>query len=185
MSELVFLVEEPSMAMFLDTWLPTSFPGLEFRCLPHEGKADLKRSIPRKLRAWREPGVNFVILIDNDGRDCRVLKQELFTLCRDAGRPDTLIRIVCQELEAWYLGSPETLADAFGREDLIAAFGSKKFRDPDSILKPSLELARRIPEFQKISAAKSIAGRIHGRRNSSTSFAALVNGIRRSLPAVI
>ena len=185
MSEIVFLVEEPSMAMFLDTWLPISFPELPFRCLPHEGKADLKRSIPRKLRAWRAPGVKFAILIDNDGGNCRALKRELVELCHDCGRPATLVRIVCQELEAWYLGSPETIAEAFEQEKLIDYFSSKKFRNPDSILKPSVELLRIVPEFQKISGARSIARRIHGHRNSSSSFAALVDGIRRSMAVVL
>ena len=28
---------------------------LSFLCVAHEGKQDLEKSIPRKLRAWREP----------------------------------------------------------------------------------------------------------------------------------
>ena len=37
--------------------LPLQYPDLTFICLAHEGKSDLDMSIPRKLRAWREPGV--------------------------------------------------------------------------------------------------------------------------------
>ena len=44
-----------------------------FQCVPHDGKDDLERSIPRKLRGWREPGVRFVIVRDNDRGDCIAL----------------------------------------------------------------------------------------------------------------
>ena len=106
------------MRALLDGLLPRLFPGLPFQCVPHEGKTDLERSIPRKLRGWREPGVRFAVVRDNDGADCRALKDDLRGLCRAGHRDDTLIRIVCQELEAWYLGEPDALADAFGREAL-------------------------------------------------------------------
>lgn len=54
---LVFLVEEPSMADLLNVLLHRLFPGLEFRCIEHEGKQDLEKSVPRKLRAWRKPEI--------------------------------------------------------------------------------------------------------------------------------
>lgn len=115
MSRLVFLLEERSMKTLLEGLLPRLVPGLSFICVPHEGKQDLQKSIPRKLRAWREPGVRFVIVRDNDGGDCCALKSSLSALCADAGRDDALVRIACQELEAWYLGEPSALAQAFGK----------------------------------------------------------------------
>ena len=52
MSELVFLLGEHSMKAFLDTLLPNILPpGINFRTISHSGKTDLKKSIPRKLRA--------------------------------------------------------------------------------------------------------------------------------------
>ena len=62
MGRMVFLLEEQSMKELLDGLLPRLFPGLNFLCVPHEGKQDLERSIPRKLRAWRVPGDRFVIV---------------------------------------------------------------------------------------------------------------------------
>ena len=94
MSKLVFLVEEPSMADFIDRLLPRFFPGLVFQCNPHDGKQDLEKSIPRKLRAWREPGVRFVVVRDQDSADCHQVKDELIQLCRQAGRCDVLVRVV-------------------------------------------------------------------------------------------
>ena len=98
------------MQVLLDGLLPRLFPTLPFLCVPHEGKTDLERSVPRKLRAWREPGVRFVVVRDNDGKDCRALKDALRQLCHAGHRDDTLIRIACQELEAWYLGEPQVVA---------------------------------------------------------------------------
>ena len=35
------------MAVLLDGLLPRLYPGLPFQCIPHEGKSDLEKSIPR------------------------------------------------------------------------------------------------------------------------------------------
>ena len=61
MNRVVFLVEEYSMTELLDGLLPRLFPELVFQCVPHHGKGDLEKSITRKLRGWREPGVRFVV----------------------------------------------------------------------------------------------------------------------------
>src|SRR5208337_5287691 len=81
MRRIIFLLEEYSMKVLLDGLLPRLVPGLQFLCVPHEGKQDLEKSVPRKLRAWREPGVRFVVLRDKDGGDCRELKRKLVSLC--------------------------------------------------------------------------------------------------------
>ena len=133
MKKLVFLLEEESMKVLLDGLLPRVVPDLSFQCIAHEGKSDLEESIPRKLRAWREPGVRFVILRDNDGAHCVGLKERLLKICRDAGREDTLVRIVCEELEAWYLGDPYALAEAFENEKLAGIGQKAKFRRPDTV----------------------------------------------------
>ena len=69
---IIFLLEEPSMRVLLDAWLPRLFPGWaageHFLCIAHEGKSDLDRSIPRKLVAWGIPQDRFVIVRDNDNR---------------------------------------------------------------------------------------------------------------------
>ena len=150
MSRIVLLLEEYSMKVLLNSLLPRLFPNIEFLCVPHEGKNDLEKSIPRKLRAWREPGVRFVVVRDNDGADCRALKAELVKLCSDGGRDDTLVRIACQELEAWYFGDPESLAEAFDEPPLRTIGNKARFRDPDSVQQPATALAELAPAFQKV-----------------------------------
>ena len=179
MRRLIFLVEEYSMKVFLDGLLPRLIPGMEFLCVPHDGKPDLEKSIPRKLKAWREPGACFVVVRDNDGGDCLALKGRLVTLCQAAGRPDTLVRVVCQELEAWYLGDPAALAAAF-EDDGLAEIGSKaRYRQPDDVTQPGKAIQQLIPSFQKVGGAKAMASHLKAEANSSRSFHAFVTGVRR------
>lgn len=179
MSRVVFLLEEPSMKVLLEGFLPRLAPGMQFLCIAHEGKQDLEKSIPRKLRAWREPGVHFVIVRDNDGGDCRSLKIKLVQLCKESGRTDTLVRIACQELEAWYLGQPEALAAAYSQPGLMAKLRRAKFRHPDAIPRPSETLAGLIPEYQKVLGARKMSSLLAIADSRSQSFNAFVAGVRR------
>ncbi|MDR1306402.1 MAG: DUF4276 family protein, partial [Treponema sp.] len=106
MTKIVFLLEEPSAKEVLLVLLPQIIPleKVAFQCLPHEGKSALQKSIPRKIRAWNEPDVHFVILHDQDSADCVALKKELCKLAENDNHPDTLVRIACSELESWFLG---------------------------------------------------------------------------------
>jgi len=180
---IVFLLEEPSMETLLEGLLPRLFPGMEagshFLCIKHEGKSDLDRSIPRKLKAWHYPNDRFVILRDNDSAICTDIKARITKICMEAGRPDTLIRLVCQELESWYIGDLQALAVAFCDERLASPATRKRFSTPDAWQKPSVELARMIPTFQKGSAARVMAESLTIDGNISPSFHAFVTGIRR------
>ena len=167
------------MKVLLDALLPRLVPTLVFLCVPHEGKQDLDRSIPKKLKAWREPGVRFVVVRDNDRVDCVELKRKLVDLCREGGREDTLVRIACQELEAWYLGEPTALASAFDAARLAGLGAKARFRDPDTVAKPSVELKAMVPEYQKMSGARRMAKHLTREHNRSRSFQVLIEGIDR------
>jgi hypothetical protein len=179
MMRIVFLLEERSMQVLLDNLLPRLFPDIAFQCVPHEGKSDLEKSLPRKLKAWREPGVRFCVLRDNDGADCTALKRHLVDLCREAGREDTVVRLACQELEAWYLGDPEALARAFEDERLGDVGNQARYRDPDVIKRPSEVLSQLVPPFQKVSGARRMAKHLSRESNRSRSFLATLQAIER------
>lgn len=180
---LVFLLEEPSMKSLLEALLPRLFPGWvvgqHFLCVPHEGKNDLDRSIPRKLSAWNIPDDRFVIVRDNDNVDCLALKAQLSAVCQQHGRPDTLVRLVCQELEAWYLGDLQALAQAFSLPKVQAPAVRKRFKDPDTWQKPSVEVRRLVPSFQKVSGARAMGQVLGLDGNASKSFGVFVSGICR------
>lgn len=179
MARVVFLLEEKSMRVLLEGLLPRVFPSLQFLCVAHEGKQDLEKSIPRKLKAWREPGVRFVVVRDNDNGDCVRTKERLVALCREAGRDDVLVRIACQELEAWYLGDPDALARAFGDERLRDLSNRERFRNPDAVVGPAQALAELAPGFQKVSGARVMAEHLTEGANRSRSFQVFFEGLRR------
>jgi hypothetical protein len=180
---IVFLLEEPSMKLLLECLLPRVFPGWalhdHFLCVAHEGKNDLRKSIPRKLRAWQQRGDRFVVVHDQDNSDCVALKQILVGLCTDAGRPDSLVRIVCRELEAWYIGDLDALSREYGEASLRHKDSRRRFRSPDSIDKPSHILEKLLPEFQKLSGARRMGMKISLDSNQSKSFATFVAGVQR------
>ena len=185
MNRIVFLLEEDSMRLLLEGLLPRLFPELPFLCVSHEGKQDLEKSIPRKLRAWREPGVRFVVMRDQDSADCRQVKDNLVQLCQTAGRPEVLVRVVCRELEAWYVGEPEAIGQAFpeARPRVVRELGRSRYRDPDAVVRPSGAIAELIPEFQKRSGARRMANFL-SRENPSRSFQVFVEGVKELLASM-
>lgn len=164
------------MKEFLDNALPPLFPGLDFLCVPHQGKNDLEKSLKRKLPAWNVPGDVFVILRDNDGGDCLALKRKLRAICDEAEKP-ALIRIVCQELEAWYFGDTAAMAVAFEDESLSKLGERRKFRDPDHLGSPSQELKTLVPSFQKTSGARKMGQAMGSSGNTSASFRIFLSGL--------
>ena len=69
-----------------------------------EGKRDLDKRLGRKIRGYRKPGAQFMILRDQDSGDCMAIKQQLRGLIPEHRHNDCVIRIVCRELESFYLG---------------------------------------------------------------------------------
>lgn len=177
--KLVFLLEEPSAKYLLDELLPKILPeGVLFQTIPHNGKHALEKSIPRKLRGWNEPGdIRFVILHDQDTKDCHELKRALLALCEGTDRR-ALVRIACQEMESWYFGDIQALALAYDNPRLNKISAQEKYRIPDEIHSPKEELYRLIPEHHQIAGAKRIAPYMDIERNTSESFRQFVSGVR-------
>lgn len=181
---LIFLVEELSMKVLLDGLLPRFFPGwqkgIHFMCVPHEGKSDLDKSVPRKLKEWKVPGDRFVIVRDNDNADCVALKARYVAVCGACGRPESLVRLVCQELESWNLGDLWAMAQAFSQPNLDTPGHRKRFADPDGWQKPSVEVDRLVVDFGKVAGARAMAAHLRaGEHNRSSSFKAFTIGVRR------
>lgn len=171
------------MKHLLEGLLPRLLPGeVSWILVAHEGKTDLQQSIPRKLRAFREPGVRFVVVQDQDRNDCKALKQRLLDLCAGAGRPDTLVRIACCELEAWYLGDLAAVDAVFGTH-LAQQRNRAKWRDPDRLSSPADLLEKTLAtlghSFGKTRTARALGPLLDLENDTSASFAAFVSGVRR------
>ncbi|MCU7935590.1 MAG: DUF4276 family protein [Candidatus Thiodiazotropha sp. (ex Dulcina madagascariensis)] len=180
MTQIVFFLEEPSAREMLRGLLPRLLPQhLYIRYIVFEGKQDLEKRLPLRLRAWRSLDTHFVVLRDQDNGDCRDIKASLAAKCTEAGQPNTLVRIACHELESFYLGDLAAVADAVGPGSLVKQQRKAKYRDPDRLANPSQELKKLAPSYQKISGSRAIGPLLSIEQNHSLSFKALINGVQR------
>ena len=179
---LVFMLEEESAKHLLKELLPRILSGFEqrvtCRLIPHQGKGDLQKSIPIKLKAWLAPNTFFIILHDQDSHDCKELKQKLQQLCAQRAKHEPLIRIICQELVAWYFGDLDAVEKAFPSFRANKYKNKRKFRNPDAINKPSNELKWIVRGFSKNIAAREIPRHMDIDSNASTSFNHLISGLQ-------
>jgi hypothetical protein len=180
MTTLVFFLEEPSAREMLKGLLPRVLPetvGTQY--LVFEGKQDLEKRLPKRLAAWQIPNCRFVVLRDQDSGDCVAIKQGLLQKCIEAGKPDTLVRIACRELESWYLGDLQAVGQALGQASLDSQQGKAKFRNPDVLSNAAEELSKLVPTYQKVSGSRAIGVFLDIEHNFSTSFRFFISGIRR------
>lgn len=188
MEQLEFLIEEPSMEEVLKVILPKILPNhwklnQNVFLRVHEGKSDLQKSIPKKIRAYSNyhVDVGVIVLHDQDSNDCHNLKDRLLGLCSQPGTNiKHLVRIVCRELESWYLGDMLAIQMAYPNFRATRYANKAKFRNPDGCNAKD-ELKKILPELQQIGSACLIAPHLNIEINRSNSFRQLVTGLRRFL----
>ena len=177
-TKIVFLLEEKSAQELLNSLLPRILERkIPFQCIPHKGWGDPHANIPKKLDKWHN--VRFVILHDQDKKDCARLKSRLLQMCAKKRRTDTIVCIACQELEAWYWGDLEAVAKAYPEFDPGKVENKERFRHPDKIVKPSKALHENLPEFEKFTAAQDIGPHMKLENNKSPSFQYFVAAVRK------
>lgn len=180
---LIILTEEASMKTTLQHLLPKIGVDLStVTIIAHQGKSDLEKSIPRKLRGWQDPTARFLILRDNDRGDCRLRKSHLAEMVFNAGKTQkSKVRIVCQELESWFLADVPALTLAgyvvLGKQPKFAS------KDPDTISHPVHEMEKLRPGYGKVSGAAAIAPHLDPNNVRSASFRNTVQAIRDLIAA--
>lgn len=182
MRELVFLLEEASAQAMLEGLLPKLLlDGTTVRYLVFEGKSDLEKQLARKVKGYRNQVARFIVLRDQDSApDCTAIKAKIVSLCTSAGKPDTLVRIACRELESFYLADLAAVENGLEFTGLARHQGKQKFRSPDYLGSPSRELARLTKgRYQKVGGSRAIGPWLDPDNTRSDSFRNLVTGIRR------
>lgn len=181
MKRLVFFLEEPSAQDMLKGILPRILPvDIVPQFIVFRGKQDLEKRLPLRLREWRTPNTRFIVLRDQDAADCMEVKKALSLICRNAGKPETLVRVACRELESFYLGDLSAVEKGIGIKNLSKQQNKKKFRTPDDLGNPSEELFKITRfKYQKRSGSRAIAPFLSLDNNFSISFNMLINGIRK------
>lgn len=182
MKTLVFVLEERSAAVFLEGFLPRAFPEINDRgqfakpvLISFSGKHDLRKQLRRKIGKWRIPGSSFIILQDQDTKDCREEKERLIHICDKPDMPceNIKIRIVCRELENWYLGDLAAVESAYQIGGLVRRNANKsRFREVDALY--GEEEMRKITgnRYEKIDGSRRMGARMntHYLKNASPSF---------------
>ncbi len=180
MKTLVVFTEEMSAKVMLESLLPRLLHNDRccFMCVAFEGKQDLERQLPIKLKGWRTPDTHFVILRDQDNGDCKAIKETLQGICRSARKTRALVRIACRELESWYFGDLQAVETALGIDGLTDLAAKPNYRNPDRIHYPSRELKRVTKNsYQKVSGSRVIGKHLRLDGSRSTSFQHFINGV--------
>lgn len=123
----------------------------------------------------------FEFLRDQDSGDCLRIKEDLKRLCLQAGRPDAVVRIVCRELESWYLGDLAAVEAALDLKGLARRGEVSKFRSPDRLDNAAAELTLLTQgEYRKISGSRRLGHvlSLNG-SNRSASFGQFCQAVRR------
>lgn len=183
MRELVFLLEEASAKAMLEGLLPRLLDDrIQVRLITFEGKQDLEKQLPLRLRGYLNPHARFLVLRDQDSApDCKLVKHRLMHLCESAGRGAvSLVRIACRELETIYLADLKATESALGISGLAKQQSTSKFRQPDRLESPSGELSKMTSgKYQKVGSSRLIGPFLEIANERSATFKNLVSGIRR------
>ncbi len=195
----VFLTEEESAEVALRILWP-KLNGIDtLDVIRHQGKPDLLKKLPSRLRAYRKwlpADWRIVVLVDlDDWVDCRQLKTDLEETAAAAGfatrssadsdEPFQVInRLAIKELEAWFFGDVEALVQAYPR--IPPTLGEKaKYRDPDEIRftwEALEQVLRRAGYYSagmpKREVARRVARFMDPDRNRSKSFQVFRDAVR-------
>lgn len=207
---LIILCEEPSAAEALTHLMDRMFSDPDtFQIINMECKSQLLAELPKRLLSYAkrlsyEPDLRVLVLVDRDQQNCLLLKQTLEDAAQAAGlrslmtaRPapgqqpigqfHVVNRVVCEELEAWFLGDPAAVEQAYPKIKR-KNFNQAHLRNPDNVqggtweaLERTLQKGRYYPAgLAKIKAARDIAPHLDlsPSVNQSPSFQAFVAGVR-------
>jgi len=83
------------------------------RYITFEGKQDLEKQLERRIRGYLNPNARFIVLRDLDSNpNCKKLKTNLLAKVNSTGKTaQILVRIACQELEAFLSGRPRSRSE--------------------------------------------------------------------------
>ena len=181
--------EEPSAKNVFEILLPKLLPeNTSFRIYPHQGKQDLEKALKHTVPSISKvPGSKILITRDQDSSNCIDVKKSMDAILALNCSCEYYIRIVCKELEAWFLGDLNAVRSAYPRFKPEQHQEKADFRNVDMITNPNLYLLRIIPEYlgrdslPKLEVSESIAPFLNLDGNTSTSFNHTISAIKKLL----
>ena len=134
------------------------------------------------MASWRTPHTRFLVLCDQDNADCKERKQRIIERVAVTWRGAVDVRIVCRQLETWYLGDLDALVAA--RPKLAAFARSSTVRgQPDLIVAPAKLIEAQLAEgrLRKRALARDVGLHARTHANRSHSFNVFVDKLREIL----
>ncbi len=145
---------------------------------PHNGKADLVKKLRKAVQAYPHMKEKMYVLVlhDQDSNDCKALKATLTEICSTLPKEQFKVRIVCRELENWYMGDTYALDQVFGVTKFSKIKEEAIFRNTDSTHgKHTILQILGKNSYPMLGIARSIGEIIELDRNTSPSFQAFMN----------
>lgn len=189
MRQLFVYTEEESIKKVLDIILPKLLPeDVAFRVLPHQGKQDLESGLRKTVPTIsRIPGVKILVTRDQDSADCKEVKSNLVQLMTSCNC-EFGVRIICRELESWFLGDLPAVEAGYPRFKSSQYKGKAELRNVDSISSPNRFLRSILPEYAdrenlpKLEVAETIAPHLNLSANTSYSFIQTCEMVKKLMP---
>ena len=182
---LYIFTEELSAKNVFDIILPQILPqNVSFNVFSHQGKQDLIKALRTTIPTISKiQGAKILITHDQDSADCKEIKKKLKDVINEKCHCDFFIRIVCKELESWFLGDLEAVEKAYPRFKSSQYKDKANMRDVDSIVNPSYYLCRVIysqnKKLPKIEVSQKISPFLTIENNTSTSFQHTISAIKQ------
>jgi hypothetical protein len=156
-------------------------------------KRALLDNLPRLITGFgRTPGVDAaIVVVDTDNRDCREFLAELKVITESCNpRPEVMIRLAVEEIEAWFLGDQAALLTAYPKanRNLLQSYKQDSicgtWETLADVVKPNGAAELRKLGFPasvdaKHEWAENIGPHLGLDRNASPSFNKFVQGLRR------
>jgi len=182
--------EEPSAKIVFEQILPQILPeDVIFYVYQHQGKQDLESALRKTLPSISKiPGSKILVTRDQDAGDCIDVKKRLREIIGDNCSCEFYIRVVCRELESWFLGDLDAIQSAYPRFQADQYRGKAEYRNVDKITSPSNLLLKIIPEFSKrehlpkLETSEAISQYLNIANNSSQSFRYTIDAIQKLIP---
>lgn len=179
--------EELSLKNVLDEILPKILPeGIFFRIYPHQGKEDLENALKKTLPSISKiPGSKILITRDQDNNDCVQLKTYINDMVKNNCHCEYSIRIICKELESWFLGDMQAIEKAYPRFKADNYINKAEFRNVDKIQYPNRQLLKLLPEYAdrqtlpKLEVSENISKHLDIDNNLSSSFYHTIAAIKK------
>jgi hypothetical protein len=181
MKEIVFLLEEPSAEEMLKGLLPKITPEhvqVQVNFIIFQGKTDLEKRLERKIRHYQNPDACFIVMRDQDSGNCENIKHDLVEKCKRTQKR-FLVRIVCHELENWYIADLLAVERAFCLQGISRRQNAAKYRDPDRLTNAKQELRKLVPQYQPISGSREIGKHLDPENTRSKSFSVFVESYKK------